>query len=139
MQARSGNRTKKHVHGPSSGEFWYGGSRGTGRGGKEIKGGKTVAIFRGQYTKMSNQKKKQRVTARKNVWVEPAGQVWGTPITPEAKEWTMRHLEAKLLKEHDGKLTHDAAVALAKRDKRVERYVKTHGLEMQAADMACVK
>ena len=51
----------------------------------------------------------------------------------------MRHLEAKLLKEHDGKLTQDAAVALAKRDKRVERYVKTHGLEMQAADMACVK
>ena len=79
---------------------------------------------------MSNQRKKQHTTAKQNGWVEEAEKVWGTPITPKANEWITRHLEVKLLKEHNGRLTQDATVALAKRDTRVERYVKLHGLDM---------
>ena len=87
---------------------------------------------------MSNLKKKKRATARTNVCVGEVEKVWGTPISQEAKEWTSRHLEAKLrmLKNHDVRLTQAAAVEVAKRDRRVERYVDKRGLQMRAADMA---
>ena len=85
---------------------------------------------------MGNRKKQKRATAKQNVWLEEVEKVWGTPISQEAKEWTTLHLEAKLLNEHNGRLTQNAAVQMAKRDKKVERYVKSNALQMRASDMA---
>ena len=85
---------------------------------------------------MSNRKKQKRATAKQNVWVEEVEKVWGTLISLEAKEWIALHLEAKLLKVHNGRLTQNAAVEMAKRHKKVERYVKSNALQMQASDMA---
>ena len=87
---------------------------------------------------MSDLQKKKSATASQNVWVT-AGEVekvWGTPISQESKEWISRHLEAKLQKNHEERLTQSAAVEVAKRDMRVERHVTKKGLQMRAADMA---
>ena len=98
--------------------------------GRERKLGKkkTVMIFVGQYTNMTNRKKPKRATTKQNVWVEEVEKVWSIPISQEGKGWTTRCLEAKLRKDHDGRLTQDAAVELAKRDRRVERYVDDNKL-----------
>ena len=38
-------------------------------------------------------------------------------MTQERKDWMTQHLEGKLLQKHEGLLTQEAAVELAKRDK----------------------
>ena len=85
---------------------------------------------------MSNQKKAKRTTTKQNVWVEEVEKVWGIPISQEGKEWTTRRLEAKLRKDHNGRLTQNASVEPAKSDRLVERYVETNKLQMRASDMA---
>ena len=85
---------------------------------------------------MSKQRKPKRATAKQNVWVEEVEKVWGTPITQERKQWVTQHLEGKLLKKHNGRLTQEAAVALATRDRRVERMVTANEQEMRASDLA---
>ena len=85
---------------------------------------------------MSKQRKPKCATAKQNVLVEEVEKVWGTLITQERKDWTTQHLEGKLRKEHNRLLTQEAAVKLAKRDRRVERMVTKHKLEMRAPDLA---
>ena len=62
--------------------------------------------------------------------------VWGEPISQEAKEWFSQRLETKLRKDHNGRLTQEAAVALTMRDRQMQRYVNAKGLQMRAPDVA---
>ena len=61
---------------------------------------------------------------------------WGEPISQEAKEWFSQRLEAKLLKDHGGRLTQKAAVALTIQDMTMRRYVNAKGLQLRASDVA---
>ena len=97
---------------------------------------KTVMIFKSRCMNMCDLQKKKSAAASQNVWVGEVEKVWGTPISQEAKKWISRHLKAKLQKNHDGRLSQSAAVEVAKRDMRVERYVDKQGLQMRASDTA---
>ena len=103
---------------------------------------KTVAILVCQFTNMGKQKKTRGeggadlAAAKQLVRVEEAVKVWDTPITEERKNWTTQYLEEKLREKHKGRLTQEAAVALTKGDRNVERMVDKHGMKMRASDLA---
>ena len=86
---------------------------------------------------MSKQKESRGATAKQLVWVEEVEKVWDTPITGERKDWTTQYLaiEEKLREKHEGRLTQEAAVALTKRDRNVEKMVGKHGLKMRVSDL----
>ena len=97
---------------------------------------KTVMIFKSHRMTMSGrQKKKSRATSQA-VWVGEVEMVWGTPISKESMEWFSLHLETKLQTDHGGRLTQEAAVAVTKRDRAMQRHVSRKGLQMRAADVA---
>ena len=74
--------------------------------------------------------------ASRKVWVGEVETEWDEPISQEAMEWASQHLEAKLLAKHGGRLTQKAAVALTLKDRKLQRYVNSKGLQMKASDVA---
>ena len=81
---------------------------------------KTVMTFRGHYMKMSGRQMKKGKATNRTAWVGDVKTDWGEPISQEAMEWVSQHLEAKLLKDHGGRLTQKAAVALTIKDRKIQ-------------------
>ena len=61
---------------------------------------------------------------------------WAEPISEEAKLWVSQHFEGRLLRDHGGSLTQEAACAMTKKDKKLQRYVLSEGLGMRPSDVA---
>ena len=61
---------------------------------------------------------------------------WDEPITEDWKQCTMDHLEKRLQKYHEGRLTQREAEALTTRDRNVQRMVQIERLAMRASDLA---
>ena len=95
----------------------------------------TVMAFRGHHMAMSGPQMKKGKTANRTAWVGEVETEWAEPISQEAMEWVSQHLKAKL-KKHGGRLTQTAAVAVTLKDKKLQRYVNSKGLQMKASDVA---
>jgi hypothetical protein len=80
--------------------------------------------------------KKKEKTSNREVWAGDVETEWAEPISEEAKQWVSRHLEARLQLYHGGRFTQKAACALTKKDKKLQRYVGSDGLQMRASDVA---
>ena len=80
--------------------------------------------------------KKKVKTANREVWAGDVETEWAEPISEEAKQWVSRHLEERLRLYHGGRFTQKAAVALPKKDRKLQRYVNSEGLQMRASDVA---
>ena len=61
---------------------------------------------------------------------------WAEPISEEAKLWVSQHFEGKLQRDHGGSLTQEAACAMTRKDKKLQRYVVAQGLDMRPSDVA---
>ena len=96
----------------------------------------TVMAFRGHHMAMSGPQMKKGKTANRTAWVGEVETEWAEPISQEAMEWVSQHLKAKLLTKHGGRLTQKAAVALTLKDRKLQRYVNSEGLQMRASDVA---
>ena len=75
-------------------------------------------------------------TANREIWAGDVESEWGEPISEKAKQWVSWHFEEKLRRDHGGALTQEAACALTKKDKKLQRYVNSEGLQMRASDVA---
>ena len=51
----------------------------------------------------------------------PEEEGWGLPVTGTLKAWAMEYSQKKLMQDHRGWPTQPAAVAMASRDKNVQR------------------
>ena len=102
---------------------------------KERKTKESVADWRVHHTTMEGREQGQSTTASRKVWVGDVETEWGEPISQEAKKSVSQHLEAKL-KKYGGKLTQAAAVKLTLKDRKLQRYVNSEGLQMRASDVA---
>jgi hypothetical protein len=80
--------------------------------------------------------KKKEKTVNREVWAGDVEAEWAEPISEEAKQWVSRHLEERLRLYHGGRFTQKAAVALTKKDRQLQRYVVSEGLQMRASDVA---
>ena len=85
---------------------------------------------------MSGSQTTQRKAANREAWVGDVETEWAEPISEEAKQWFSQHLEEKLRLYHGGRLTQKAAVALTIKDRLMQRYVISEGLQMRASDVA---
>ena len=81
-------------------------------------------------------KVKTTKTANRESWAGDVESEWGEPISEKAKQWVSWHFEEKLRRDHGGALTQEAACALTKKDKKLQRYVVSEGLQMRASDVA---
>ena len=61
---------------------------------------------------------------------------WAEPISEEQKLWVSQHFEGKLQRDHGGSLTQEAACAMTRKDKKLQRYVAAQGLDMRPSDVA---
>ena len=75
-------------------------------------------------------------TAKLEGWAGDEELEWAEPISEEAKLWVSWHFEEKLLRDHGGRLTQEAACALTRKDKKLQRYVVAKGLKMRPSDVA---
>ena len=75
-------------------------------------------------------------TANREFWAGDVESEWGEPISEKAKQWVSWHFEEKLRRDHGGRLTQEAACAMTKKDKKLQRYVITEGLKMRPSDVA---
>ena len=80
--------------------------------------------------------KKKVKTANRDVWAGDEETEWAEPISEKAKQWVSRHLEVRLRLCHGGRFTQKTAVALTKKDRKLQRYVNSEGLRMRASDVA---
>ena len=75
-------------------------------------------------------------TAKREGWAGDEELEWAEPISEEAKLWVSWHFEEKLQRDHGGRLTQEAACALTRKDKKLQRYVAAQGLKMRPSDVA---
>ena len=75
-------------------------------------------------------------TAKREGWAGDEELEWAEPISEEAKLWVSQHFEGKLQRDHGGSLTQEAACAMTKKDKKLQRYVAAQGLKMRPSDVA---
>ena len=61
-------------------------------------------------------------TAKQEGWAGDEELEWAEPISEE-KLWVSQHFEGKLQRDHGGSLTQEAACAMTRRDKKLQRYV----------------
>ena len=94
-----------------------------------------VADWRVHHTIMGGREQEKSTKASRKVWVGDVETEWGEPISQEAKKSVSQHLEAKL-KKYGGQLTQAAAVKLTLKDRKLQRYVNSEGLDMRASDVA---